>query len=62
MPPKCHLHGPDEFKFVIDLSTDSEQPITIDKSLSPLSVSQDNLKTIGQVIDCRNAKTGEKIE
>ncbi|KAH7385639.1 hypothetical protein BKA66DRAFT_583289 [Pyrenochaeta sp. MPI-SDFR-AT-0127] len=37
MPRSCHLSGHSPFKFIIEYTTDSERPITIDKSRSPLS-------------------------
>lgn len=61
MPQKCHLTGNTPFTFIIDYSTNSIHSITIDESHSPLSVLQDDLKTVKQLIDCRNANTGEQV-
>jgi hypothetical protein len=61
MPQECRLSGPGHFIFVIEYSTDSKQPITIDKSRSPLSVFEGDLKTVEQLIDCRDVETGEKV-
>jgi hypothetical protein len=62
-PKECHLtgntHAP--FTFVIEYSSDSEDPLTIDKSRSPLSSFEGDLKIVEQLIDCRNADTGEKV-
>jgi len=60
VPQYCHLSGSVPFTFTIEYSTDSGRPITIDKSRSPLSVFEDDLKTIEQLIDCRDVET--KIE
>jgi hypothetical protein len=62
MPETCHLSGPIPFTFVIEYSTDSEQTITIDKSRSPLSVFDQDLKELSQLIDCQNAATKEKVQ
>jgi hypothetical protein len=61
IPQECHLSGPTPFTFVIEYSTDSKEPITIDKSRSPLSVFEGDLKTVEQLIDCRNIDTGEEV-
>ncbi|KAF2033424.1 hypothetical protein EK21DRAFT_58410 [Setomelanomma holmii] len=61
MPQECHLTGNTPFTFVIEYSTDSKDPLTIDKSRSPLSVFEGDLKIVEQLIDCRNADTGEEI-
>ncbi|KAF1850468.1 uncharacterized protein K460DRAFT_400533 [Cucurbitaria berberidis CBS 394.84] len=61
VPQKCYLSGPVPFTLIIEYSTNSERPITIDKSRSPLSVFEGDLKTIEQLIDCRDAETKEEV-
>jgi hypothetical protein len=61
MPQTCHLSGSIPFTFVIEYSTISEQPITIDKSRSPLSIFEGDLKTIEHIIECRNAETNDEV-
>jgi hypothetical protein len=61
MPQECRLSGPGHYIFAIEYSTDSKQPITIDKSRSPLSVFEGDLKTVEQLIDCRDVETGEEV-
>jgi hypothetical protein len=61
MPKECHLTGNTPFTFVIEYSSDSKNPLTIDKSRSPLSVFEGDLKTVAQLIDCRNSDTGEEV-
>jgi hypothetical protein len=61
MPQECRLSGPGHFIFVIEYSTDSKQPVTIDKSRSPLSVFEGDLKTVEQLIECRDVETGEAV-
>jgi hypothetical protein len=47
--------------FVIEYTTDSVEPLVIDKSRSPLSNFSGDLTSLESLIDCRNNKTGEKI-
>jgi hypothetical protein len=61
MPQECHLTGNTPFTFVIIYSTNSKDPITINKARSPLSVFEGDLKTVEQLIDCRNAGTEEEV-
>jgi hypothetical protein len=61
MPEKCHLSGPIPFTFVIEYSSNSDRPITINKSRSPLSVFDEDLNELSQIIDCRNAVTKEEV-
>lgn len=61
MPQLGHLTGPIPFTFVIEYTTDSEETLTIDKSRSPLSVFDGDLHSLEQLIDCRNAETGEEV-
>ncbi|KAH7081399.1 hypothetical protein BKA63DRAFT_588874 [Paraphoma chrysanthemicola] len=39
-----------------------ERALTIDKSRSPLSVFEEDLKTLERLIDCRNTETGEEVQ
>jgi hypothetical protein len=61
MPLECHLSDPGHFAFVIEYSTDSKTPITIDNSRRPLSVFEGELKTVDQLIECRDTETGEEV-
>jgi hypothetical protein len=61
MPQKAHLTGPNPFTFVIEYTTDSVDPLVIDKSRSPLSIFSGDLTSLESLIDCRNNKTGEKV-
>jgi hypothetical protein len=61
MPHRAHLTGPIPFTFVIEYTTDSLEPLVIDKSRSPLSVFSEDLKSLDSLIDCRDNKTGEKV-
>lgn len=62
VPQECNLSGRPPFTFVIEYSTDSQQPITINKSRSPLSTFWLDLKSVSQLIHCTNSKTGEKVD
>jgi hypothetical protein len=61
MPHQAHLTGPIPFTFVIEYTTDSLEPLVVDKSRSPLSVFSEDLKSLDSLIDCRDNKTGEKV-
>jgi hypothetical protein len=61
MPKECHLTGNTPFTFIIDYSSESKDPLIIDKSRSPLSVFEGDLKTVEQLIDCRDTDTGEEV-
>jgi hypothetical protein len=61
MPHEAHLTGPVPFTFVIEYTTDSLEPLVIDKSRSPLSVFSEDLKCLDALIDCRDNKTGEEV-
>jgi hypothetical protein len=61
MPVVAHLTGPEAFTFVIEYTTDSPEPLVINKSRSPLSVFPEDLKSLDQLIDCRNILTDEKV-
>jgi hypothetical protein len=58
---ECYLSGPGHCTFVVEYSNDSETPITIDKSRTPLSVFEGNLKTVDQSIECQNTETIEEV-
>jgi hypothetical protein len=61
MPHQAHLTGPVPFTFVIEYSTESIESLVIDKSRSPLSVFLGDLKSLDQLVDCRDNKTREKV-
>lgn len=62
-PEECSLSGNPPFKIVIEFSTDSKQPIKIDKSRSALSVDQWlDLNSIEQLINCEDVETGEEVD
>jgi hypothetical protein len=61
MPHQAHLTGPIRFTFIIEYTTDSREPLVIDKSRSPLSVFPEDLTSLDSLIDCRNNNTGEKV-
>ena len=61
MPHQAHLTGPIPFTFIIEYTTNSLEPFVIDKSRTPVSVFEQDLKSIGQLIDCRDNDTGEKV-
>jgi hypothetical protein len=58
---RSYLSGSIPFTFVIEFSTNSKEPITIDKSRSPLSVFVNDLNTIEQLIECRDVDTEEEV-
>ncbi|KAH4044223.1 hypothetical protein HBH64_003670 [Parastagonospora nodorum] len=58
---ECYLSGSIPFTFVIEFSTNSKEPITIDKLRSPLSVFVNDLNTIDKLIECRNVDTEEEV-
>lgn len=61
-PEKCHLSGNPPFKFIIEFTTNSDQPITVDKSRTPLSDFPFDFNSVSQLIYCEDAKTGEEVE
>jgi hypothetical protein len=62
MPEKCHISGTPPFTVVLEFSTDSETPITLDKSHTPLSSFWLDFHTVEDLFQCRNRNTGELIE
>ena len=62
MPKKCHLSGTPSFKLTIEFATDSEQPITIDKSQTPLSCFEPDFHGLYQLIECEDIETGAKVD
>lgn len=61
MPRYAHLTGPIPFTFTIEYTTDSPRPFVVDKSHSPLSVFDEDLKSIDSLLDCINKQTGQKV-
>ncbi|KNG46706.1 hypothetical protein TW65_06619 [Stemphylium lycopersici] len=61
IPAQVHLTDPIPFTLVIKYTTDSLNPIVVDKPRSSLSILSNELTSLDSLIDFRDSKTGEKV-
>jgi hypothetical protein len=62
MPETCHASGTPPFTLAIEFSTDSAQTITLDKSRTPLTSFEFGFNAVEQLLDCKDAETGEEVD
>lgn len=61
MPRQAHLTGPIPFTSIIEYTTDSREPLVIDKSRYPLPVFSEDLKSLDSLIHCQDIDTRDKV-
>jgi hypothetical protein len=61
-PKYCHLSGNLAFKISITYVSRNDQTITINKARSPLSTFEFDFNCVGQLVDCEDVVTGEKVD
>jgi hypothetical protein len=59
---ECHVSGTPPFTLVIELSTDSDKTITIDKSHTPLTSFGLDLHSVEELIECKDTETGDEVD
>ena len=62
MPKKCHRSGDPPFKIILEISSDSDKAITIDKSDSPFSSWPFILSSVSELIHCEDIETKEAVD